>query len=96
MEKYGSTGCGASILAAVKQNPRDNRDLQLSYKDVGSLREVAARIKYKFDPEDARSVWKKVRSSDQCNWADIARLNYVVRSGKPRLRFMTTYHSVAS
>jgi hypothetical protein len=26
-----------SILAAVKQNPRDNRALQMSYKDVSNL-----------------------------------------------------------
>jgi hypothetical protein len=47
--KYGSTGCGAGILAAVKQNPRDNRDLQVSNKDMASLRHVAARMKYRFD-----------------------------------------------
>jgi hypothetical protein len=59
MKEYGSTGCGASILAAAKQKPRDNRDLQLSYMDLATLLEVAARIKYKLHAEDALSVWKK-------------------------------------
>jgi hypothetical protein len=41
----------------------------MSYKDVANLREVAARMRYKFDPDDARSVWKKVRSRNfyMCN-----------------------------
>jgi hypothetical protein len=30
IQKYGSTGCGASILVAVKKNPQDNGDLQMS------------------------------------------------------------------
>jgi hypothetical protein len=63
IEKYGNPGCGASFLAAVKQNPQDNRDLQMSYKDVANLREVAAQIRYKYDADDARSVWKRVRSN---------------------------------
>jgi hypothetical protein len=54
--QYGSTDCGASILAVVKQIPLDRRDLKLSCKDVENLREYAARIKFKFDPEDARPV----------------------------------------
>jgi hypothetical protein len=54
MKENGSTGCGASILAAVKQNPWDDRDLQLSYMDLVNLLEVAARIKYKLHAEDAR------------------------------------------
>jgi hypothetical protein len=62
IERYGSTGCGTSILEAVKQNPRDGRDMQMSYKDVANLREVAARMRYKFDPDDACSVWRQVRS----------------------------------
>jgi hypothetical protein len=41
----------------------------MSYKDVANLQEVAARVMYKFDPDDARSVWKMVRSSNvyMCN-----------------------------
>jgi hypothetical protein len=60
IEKYGGTGGGASIVAAVKQNPRDNRDLHMSYKDVANLRKDAARMKFTFDVDDARSVWKRV------------------------------------
>jgi hypothetical protein len=74
MVKYVSTGCGTSNLAVVKRNPRGDRDLQLSYKDVANLREITAWIKYKFDPEDACSVLRKVRSSDQCNWVDTAKV----------------------
>jgi hypothetical protein len=38
----------------------------MSYKNVANLREVAARIRYKFDADDARCVWKRVRSN-MCN-----------------------------
>jgi hypothetical protein len=76
MEKYGNPGCGASVLAAVKQNPQDNRDLQMSYKDVANLRDVAARIRYKFDADDARSVWKRVRSN-MCNRLATAKVQCV-------------------
>jgi hypothetical protein len=36
IKKYGCTGCGASILAAVKQNPEEIQDLQMSYKVVAN------------------------------------------------------------
>jgi hypothetical protein len=48
IENYGSTGCGHSIVEAVKQNPRDRRDLQMSYKGMANLREVAARTRPSF------------------------------------------------